>query len=196
MTRIVAGSAGGRRLATPTGAATRPTSDRVREGLFSSLESLRGSLQGARFLDLYAGSGAVGLEALSRGASQAVLVEHDRRAAQTIARNASTLDLRSADVVVSRVEHHLPRATPAPFDVVFIDPPYAMPGGEIDELVTVLLDRGWLAPNAVVVLERSRRDDAPRWPPGVEEVQQRRYGDTLLWYGRRNTDPVADAPLG
>jgi 16S rRNA (guanine966-N2)-methyltransferase len=193
VTRIVAGSAGGRRLASLVGAATRPTSDRVREALFSTLESMRGSLQGARFLDLYAGSGAVGLEALSRGASQAVLVEHDRRAAQTIRRNASTLGLLSADVVVSRVEHHLHRASPVPYDVVFIDPPYALPGQAVDTVVMVLLHRGWLGPDAVIALERSRRDEAPRWPGGLEQVQQRRYGDTLLWYGRRSVDPAADA---
>lgn len=182
-------------MATPTGAATRPTSDRVREALFSTVESLRGSLQGARFLDLYAGSGAVGLEALSRGASQAVLVEHDRRAARAITGNAKALGLRSADVVVDRVEHFLRGGKPAHFDVVFMDPPYALPGREIEQLVKALLGRGWVGPDAVVVLERSRRDAAPRWPSGVEEIQHRRYGDTLLWYGRRNMDPAADAPL-
>lgn len=187
MTRIVAGSAGGRHLATPTGAATRPTTDKVREALFSTLESLmRGSLEGACFLDLYAGSGAVGLEALSRGASRAVLIERDRRAAQAIRRNATTLGLLAATVMVDRVERHLREATPAPFDVVFIDPPYALPGRVVDEVVAVLLDRGWLVRQAVVVMERSRRDDAPRWPDGIRQVQQRRYGETLLWYGRRS----------
>src|SRR5215218_7676192 len=110
MTRIISGAAGGRRLATPSGPATRPTTDRVREALFSSIESWCGSLQGLRFLDLFAGSGAVGLEAWSRGAGVVTLVESDRRTARLIADNARTLGFAKADVVSGKVSHVL--ATP------------------------------------------------------------------------------------
>ncbi len=196
MTRIVAGSAGGRRLTTSRGATTRPTTERVREALFSTLESLMAeSLQDTRFLDLFAGSGAVGLEALSRGASRSVLVEHDREAVRLIRHNATALGLLDAAVVADRVEHHLRTATASAFDVAFLDPPYAVEVSEVDAVVALLLGRGWLAPSAVVVLERSRRDTAPTWPSGVRHVHERRYGDTVLWYGRHSADPAPD-PAG
>ena len=119
MTRIIGGAAGGRRITTPRGAATRPTSDRVREALFSAIESWCGSLHGLRFLDLYAGSGAVGLEAWSRGAGVVTLVEQDRRTAALIADNARTIGCASADVVTGSVHATLHRPPSAPYDVAF-----------------------------------------------------------------------------
>ena len=168
MTRIVAGLARGRRLAVPpTG--TRPTSDRAREGLFSSL----GDLDGARFLDLYAGSGAVGLEALSRGASYVLLVEKDPRAAAVLRRNVEVVGLPGAEVRAASVS----AVGETGFDVVFADPPY-----------TAAVDLEWLVaraiPGGVVVVERSSRDAPLEWPPGVEPLRERRYGEGTLWYGR------------
>jgi len=188
VTRIVAGSVGGRRIRTPRGAVTRPTSERVREALFSTLESLLGSLEGVRFLDLFAGSGAVGLEAVSRGASQAVLVEQDRPTAALITRNAHDLGLHTVTVVPYRVDHYLRTAPVDAFDVVFCDPPYALPGAELHGVVDVVVTRRWLAAGAVVALERSRHDTEPMAWEGLHEVRQRRYGDTVLWYGRASVN--------
>ncbi|HSP37598.1 MAG TPA: 16S rRNA (guanine(966)-N(2))-methyltransferase RsmD [Frankiaceae bacterium] len=180
MTRIVAGLAGGRRLSVPAGRRTRPTSERAREGLFSSL----GDLSGARFLDLFAGSGAVGLEALSRGASAATLVESDAGALRVLRSNATGLGLPGVDVRPSSVERFLDelveRDEPGePYDVVFLDPPYAL---DIDPV----LRRALVAIGDVVVVERATRDGAPTWPDGVVGDKVRRYGDTALWYGRRS----------
>src|SRR3990170_2099724 len=124
MTRIIGGTAGGRRLETPRGQTTRPTSDRVREALFSAIEARTGSLDGLRFLDLYAGSGAVGLEAWSRGAGVVTLVEQDRRTANLIVGNARTLGFSRANVVAASVAGALQRPPAAPYDVAFLDPPY------------------------------------------------------------------------
>jgi 16S rRNA (guanine966-N2)-methyltransferase len=185
MSRIVAGEARGRRLVVPDGRETRPTSDRVREALFASLEADIGSLAGCRVLDLYAGSGAVGLEALSRGATSAVLVEANRRVAQIIRQNLRTVGLPGAEVLTTKVER-LVAAPPAErhaFDVVFLDPPYAMTDEEVARVLTSLLTRGWLTPGAVVVLERSTRSGDFGWPDGFVADRMRRYGDTALWYG-------------
>src|SRR6188472_951973 len=127
MTRIIGGRVGGRRIATPRGVSTRPTSDRVREALFSVIESWCGSLSGLRFLDLYAGSGAVGLEAWSRGAGVVTLVEQDRRTASMISANARDLGFKRAHVVTAAVSGTLARPPSAPYDVAFLDPPYAHP---------------------------------------------------------------------
>jgi len=136
-------------------------------------------------LDLYAGSGAVGLEALSRGARHALLVEADPRAAGTIRSNVAALGLAErAEVARDRVERLLEHRTPAPFDVVFADPPYDLPDEELDAVLTRLVDRGWLAPGAVVVVERSSRGRAPLWPDSLAPLQHRRYGEGTLWYGR------------
>ena len=186
--RIIAGAARGRPLAAPPGRDTRPTSDRAREGLFSTLESLRGrSWEGARVLDLYAGSGAVGLEALSRGAAAAVLVETDVRAAAVIRRNAESLGLPGARVVVDRVERFLAGPATA-YDVVFADPPYALAEEIVTRMLAAVLP--WLADVAVVVVERSTKAPEPAWPAGVERVQQRKYGDGTLWYGRAVEPPA------
>ena len=183
MTRIIGGTAGGRRLETPRGQTTRPTSDRVREALFSAIESRTGSLDGLRFLDLYAGSGAVGLEAWSRGAGVVTMVEQDRRTAALIARNAATLGFSRARVVATSVASFLASPPAAPYDVVFADPPYPMSDQDVDADLVALVDHGWLVPGALVVVERAAKRTVVTWPPGLEEDRTRRYGETTLWYG-------------
>lgn len=184
MTRIVGGSAGGRRLAVPSGRDTRPTSDRAREALFSALEAMTGGLQGLVVLDLFAGSGAVGLEALSRGAARALLVESDPKAVRVVRDNVAALGLRGAQVLARPVAAVLAGAAPEPFDVVFADPPYAFPAAELAELLAAAQRRGWVADDAVVVVERASRDPAWRWPEGLQPERDRRYGEATLWYGR------------
>lgn len=179
MTRIVAGAFGGRRLGVPAGRRTRPTSDRAREGLFSSL----GDLTGARFLDLFAGSGAVGLEALSRGAASATFVESDAGALRVLRANVAALAHPGALVVGDRAERFLDGRDGATlegrFDIAFLDPPYAL------DVAAVLAACAPLVTD-VVVVERATRDGSPAWPDGVAGDRARRYGDTTLWYGRRS----------
>lgn len=189
MTRIIGGSAGGRRINTPRGAHTRPTSDRVREALFSAVESWCGSLHGLRFLDLYAGSGAVGLEAWSRGAGVVTLVEQDRRTAALISGNARTLGFARANVVAAPVAGTLRRSPTAPYDVAFLDPPYPAPEEAVAGDLSALEAHGWLVPGALVVVERSSRSPEPAWPPGFTEIRQKRYGETVLWYGHAASLP-------
>ena len=178
MTRVIGGVAGGRRIAVPpTG--TRPTSDRVREALFSLLEA-RGAIEDAEVLDLYAGSGALGIEALSRGASTAVLVERDPRACATIQSNVGVAGVQGALVRRSAVSAYLKR-TPGPVDLVFVDPPY---GDGIDEVVA-LLPR-WTRADALVVVERDARSAAPTWPEGLVAEQPRAYGETVLHLATRD----------
>lgn len=174
MTRIIAGTHRGRQLAVPPGAVTRPTSDRAREGMFSSLQSLL-DLEGAAVLNLYAGSGALGLEALSRGAASATLVESDERALAVLRRNTEALGL-PAVVVGLEVERFL-AGTPEPYDLVLLDPPYDL---EIDLAALV----PWAA--GVVVVERRSRGPQLTWPAGLEAVRSRRYGEATLWYGSRS----------
>ncbi|WP_030527939.1 16S rRNA (guanine(966)-N(2))-methyltransferase RsmD [Phycicoccus jejuensis] len=186
MTRIIAGTHGGRTLRTPPGAGTRPTSDRVREALFSALEA-RGAVRGAHVLDLYAGSGALGLEAVSRGARSCVLVESDRRAATVIAANVASLALRGVRVVPTTVASALAGEPGAegPADLVLLDPPYDV--GE-DALASVLerLADGWLGDDGLVVVERSSRSPEPAWPTGLERVgKPRKYGETTVWLAER-----------
>ncbi len=190
MTRIVAGSLGGRRIQAPPGVGTRPTADRVREALFSRLESLVGGLDGCRFLDLYAGSGAVGLEAVSRGARTVVLVESDRRAARVARANIDVLAVADrVRLLTGRVEQLLARPANAlanlPADVVFADPPYVLGSERLRAVLEQGATNGWLAAGAVVVVERPTRDGPWRQPAGFDDVGERRYGETTLWYGRR-----------
>ncbi|QGN50271.1 16S rRNA (guanine(966)-N(2))-methyltransferase RsmD [Micromonospora sp. WMMD558] len=187
MTRIVAGTLGGRRIAAPPGAGTRPTSDRVREALFSAVQA-EVDLDGARFADLYAGSGAVGLEALSRGAEHVLLVESDPRAARVIRENVAALRAGSAVRLVTGKVGTVLGAGPDgdPYDVVFADPPYSVPDEEVSAMLRALVDQGWLAPDALVVVERSSRTGAVDWVQGVTGERSRRYGETTLWYGRRS----------
>ncbi len=191
MTRIIAGAARGRRLKVPPDA-TRPTADRVREALFSAIESRLGSLSGAHVADLYAGSGAVGLEALSRGAAHALLVERDRRALEVVKANIATVDLPGAAAVGQDVVR-LVSAPPAggaraPYDLVYVDPPYDHDDTEVEGVLAGLAQHGWLGDGALVLVERSRRGAGFLWPDGYEPERDRAYGDTLvraaLWYGR------------
>jgi 16S rRNA (guanine966-N2)-methyltransferase len=183
MTRIIGGSAGGRRISAPIGQHTRPTTDRVREALFSSIEAWCGSLQGLRFLDLYAGSGAVGLEAWSRGAGVVTLVESDRRTARLIEQNARALGFAKANVVAAAVSSTLTKPPSAPYDVAFLDPPYPLDETALAEDLASLGGDSWLVPGAMVVVERSSRSPEPAWPNGIEGERSRRYGETTLWYG-------------
>ena len=192
MTRVIAGTAGGRRLSVPAGRDTRPTSDRAREGLFATVQAIRGPLTGASVLDLYAGSGAVGLEALSRGAARALLAESDPRAVRVIRANVAALGLTGASVAADRVERVLARGPATQqaggegdgrFGVVFADPPYAMAGELVTAMLTALLEAGWLTPGALVVVERSTRSGPVHWPEGYTGDRARRYGEATLWYG-------------
>jgi 16S rRNA (guanine966-N2)-methyltransferase len=182
MTRIIGGKAGGRRIATPRGVNTRPTSDRVREALFSAIESWCGSLTGLRFLDLYAGSGAVGLEAWSRGAGVVTLVEQDRRTASMISANARDLGFPKAHVVTGSVATVLARHPTAPYDVAFLDPPYAHGESDVAANLRALRDHGWLVPGALVVVERGSHGAEPTWPEGFDDRREKKYGETVLWY--------------
>ncbi|MYT20502.1 16S rRNA (guanine(966)-N(2))-methyltransferase RsmD [Streptomyces sp. SID7760] len=184
MTRVIAGSAGGRRLTVPPGTGTRPTSDRMREGLFSTWESLHG-IEGARVLDLYAGSGAVGLEALSRGAAHALLVEPEAKAAKAIRDNIKAVGLPGAEFRAGKAEQvvAVPHG-PDPYDVVFLDPPYAVGHDDLGEILLTLRANGWLTDDALVTVERSTRSGAFPWPEGFEPLRSRKYGEGTLWYGR------------
>ncbi|MFF8034274.1 MULTISPECIES: 16S rRNA (guanine(966)-N(2))-methyltransferase RsmD [unclassified Streptomyces] len=186
MTRVIAGAAGGRRLAVPPGQGTRPTSDRAREGLFSTWQSLLGGpLDGARVLDLYAGSGAVGLEALSRGAGHVLLVEADARAVRTVRENVKSLRLPGAEVRSGKAEQIIRTAPPQePYGIVFLDPPYAVPDGDLREILLTLRSQGWLTEEALVTVERSTRGGEFGWPAGFEAIRARRYGEGTFWYGR------------
>ncbi|MBA0051787.1 16S rRNA (guanine(966)-N(2))-methyltransferase RsmD [Streptomyces sp. AJS327] len=186
MTRVIAGAAGGRRLAVPPGSGTRPTSDRAREGLFSSWEAqLAGGVRGKRVLDLFGGSGAVGLEALSRGAAHVLLVEADARAVRTIRENVRAVRLPGAEVRHGRAARVVTEEDPvAPYDVVFLDPPYALADDDLREILLTLLARHWIEETALVTVERGTRGGEFHWPEGFVAVRSRRYGEGTLWYGR------------
>lgn len=176
MTRIIGGTAGGRQIAVPpTG--TRPSTDRVREALFSALDA-RGAIEDAEVLDLFAGSGALGIEALSRGASTAVLVERDPRACAVIQSNVGVAGVRGALVRRSAVDAYL-RRTPGPVDLVFVDPPYGDPVDSVNQVLARL--PRWTRRDAVVVVERDSRSPAPVWPEGLEPDDPRTYGETTLY---------------
>ena len=229
MARVIAGQAGGRRLAVPAGRDTRPTSDRAREGLFASMASIVGPLAGLRLLDLYAGSGAVGLEALSRGAAHVLLVESGAAAVRVIRANVTAIGLPGARVLADRVERVLVRGPdtgtpgtpassapagsapadgapadsapadgmPAGYDIVFADPPYAMADNDVTRMLRALADHGWLAGQALVIVERATRSGALSWPDGYVADRVRRYGEATFWYGRRaGTDHGLSAFIG
>jgi 16S rRNA (guanine966-N2)-methyltransferase len=182
----------------------------AREGLFASVLAILGSLAGASVLDLYAGSGAVGLEALSRGAADVLLIESDARAAEVIRRNIAATGLPGARLVCDRVERALRRGPAShglpipeqsggglpipeqrgggPCLLVFADPPYSAADDEIEAMLAILSCCGWLAPDALIVLERDARSGSVVWPPGYAHDRSRRYGETMLWYGRRSGD--------
>ena len=191
MTRIISGKVGGLRLQTPSGSGTRPTSDRVREALFSRLEHLD-VVAGAAVLDLYAGSGALGLEAASRGASTVLLVEADRAAAAVARRNAGLTGIPGISVRPVTVERALAANPPAPFDLVFIDPPYDIGEEVLGFVLGALVTQHWLSERALIVVERSARSPEPRWPDELEHEGERRYGETKIWFaGVRESDDVA-----
>ncbi len=181
MTRIIAGFAGSITLAVP-GYGTRPTSDRVREAIFSALEA-RGAIHGMRVLDLYSGSGALGLEAASRGAAHVTLV--DRIAATSRDNAARVLKQAPKDappIVVATgqpVQAFLNSALDT-WDLVFMDPPYDFGLPEIVHNLEALAHR--LSPGAIVVLERSSRTPAPEWPAGISLERRKDYGDTTLYW--------------
>lgn len=185
MTRIVAGAAKGRRLTVPS-RGTRPTSERAREALFNSLRA-HVEVDGAHVLDLFAGSGAVGLEALSRGAATVTFVESDRRAADVVQRNVAAVGLPGARLVRRPVAAYLQTDPDRRFGLVFADPPYDLADDRLAEVLELLACGGWLADDAVVVIERSARGTEPPWPEGIALVTQRRYGEGVLWYGRRQS---------
>lgn len=187
MTRIVAGSAGGRAIEVPrTG--TRPTSERVREALFARLEHY-GVVEGARVLDLCAGSGALGLEAASRGADEVSLVDSSRPAIQTCQRNARALGLSGIRASGAKAATYLAGPAGAPVDLVLLDPPYDMAEADLTAILAPLARTGdpWLAPGSVVVVERSSRSPEPAWPPGLRRFSSKRYGETLLWFAEPET---------
>ena len=179
--RIVAGAARGRRLTVPPGDAVRPTLDRVREALFSSLAPL---LPGASVLDGFAGSGALGLEARSRGAAHVTLVEQERRALAAVQRNVEAVGLDGTTVVAGDVLRLAASgALPgAPFDLVLLDPPYALGEGPLGVLLTDLVPL--LAPDATVVVERAHPGPGPSWPAALRPDPPRRYGSTALHRAR------------
>jgi 16S rRNA (guanine966-N2)-methyltransferase len=182
MTRLISGVAGGRRLKVPP-SGVRPTGDRARVALFNSLSTLV-DLDGAAVLDLYAGSGALGLEALSRGARTVVLVESGPRVLPVLRANLESVGLPGGRVVAGSVPTVVAGPPPARFDVVLADPPYDTPLTEVLGVLTSLAGGGWLAPEAVVVVERSAREEPWEWPTPFAGLRDRRYGEALLRYGR------------
>lgn len=184
MPRIIAGSAGGRRLAAPRGASTRPTADRVKEALFSSL----GPMTGLVVLDLFAGSGGLGIEALSRGAIGASFIEHDRRAINVIRENltvagaTASADVHEIDAArFCTSPETFARAVAPPYDLVLLDPPYAMSHDEIVGLLTALVTARAVNTSARLVIERDR-DAQDGSIPGFAHVKDKRYGETTLRY--------------
>ncbi|MDI1290330.1 MAG: 16S rRNA (guanine(966)-N(2))-methyltransferase RsmD [bacterium] len=188
MTRIIAGTARGRRLAVPA-TGTRPTTDRVREALFSSLDSELAASgrtwSQIRVLDLFAGTGALGLESLSRGAASAILVEKSRASAGVLAANAAAVGAAGAQVVIRDAWQvaSLP-VVDSGADLCFVDPPYEWPADDVRELLASLLTAGWLARDAIIVVERDSKDRKAPIPETWPEPRRRPYGDTVLWYGQ------------
>ena len=183
MPRIIAGSAKGRKIGAPEGTATRPTSDRAREALFSALNSQLTSWAGRRFLDLYAGSGAVGLEAASRGASAVVLVESHAPALTALRSNIALLGFTSTSVVASSVERFA-QLPAEPFDVIFADPPYDTGSSAVQSALENLLANGAAKAGTIVVVERSKRDTTWTWPEPITGLRNKSYGEATFWYGQ------------
>jgi 16S rRNA (guanine966-N2)-methyltransferase len=184
MSRIIAGAAGGTPLASVPGSLTRPTTDRVKEALFSRLDAFD-VISGARVLDLYAGSGSLGVEGGSRGAGTVDLVEFDAKASGVCQRNADLVNGVMGRKVVtvhrSKVESFLERASlDNSWDLVFLDPPYPLDEPALAAVLAKL--NAHLAPAAVVVVERSSRSPEPEWPEGMERFAEKKYGETRLWF--------------
>ncbi len=185
--RIIAGVAKGRTLSSVAGA-TRPTSDRAREGLFSSLLSDYGDFLGLNVLDLFSGSGAIGLEALSRGASVVHAVEKNESACKTISRN-SDLVTKSAvagvfHLYAMSVARFLENPPLVKYDIVYIDPPYDFSDSEIDKCLVDLCSGGFLKEDALVAVERANKSTVLKWPIGYTVLRERKYGQALIYYGK------------
>lgn len=188
MSRIIAGTAKGRRLETPKGDHTRPTTDRTREALFSALvnwfdtvdEDAAQHFTGYSVLDLFAGSGAVGLEAANRGAHPVVLVEADRPTAALIQANARHLGVQ-AEVRAAKAQGYVDDTADS-FDLIFMDPPYDVTTEEVERLLASIAG-GVIAERGLVVVERSKRDRAPVWPERFTDTWEKKYGETVLYYG-------------
>lgn len=191
MSRIIAGTAGGTPLVSVPGSLTRPTTDRVKEALFSRLDAF-GIIAGARVLDLYAGSGSLGVESGSRGADAVDLVEFEAKASSVCQRNADlingVLGRKAVTVHRSKVESFLERTLETDsWDLVFLDPPYPLDEPALSAVLGKLADH--LAPSAVVVVERSSRSPEPAWPAGLERFAERKYGETRLWFAEPSVLP-------
>ena len=202
MSRIIAGAAGGTPLTTVPGSLTRPTTDRVKEALFSRLDAFN-VITGARVLDLYAGSGSLGVESGSRGAQAVDLVESDARASSVCQRNADlvngVLGRKAVTVHRSKVEPFLDRAAEtAVWDLVFLDPPYPLEEVALQAALQKLAPH--LSPAAVVVVERSSRSPEPQWPETLARFAEKKYGETKLWYAEPfvpdaiDGDDIPEAP--
>lgn len=184
--RIIAGSAKGRNLATPAGV-TRPTSDRTREGIFSSLESEIGTCEGISFLDLYGGTGAVGLEALSRGAADVVVIEKDVKAANVCKEN---YELVKSDTYGKFAVHRMSvdaylemdHSSDMKFDVIYLDPPYDFSNGTIEKVLLKIIEKNLLKPDAVVIVERSSRGQPFAWPEALIAKKERKYGEGTVYF--------------
>lgn len=187
VTRIVAGKAGGRRIDVPQ-KGTRPMADRVRESVFGALETVL-DFDGARVLDLYSGSGALGLESLSRGADLATLVEADRNAARLLRRNIDGVGLPGARIEQARVESFLAGTPTEPYDLVFVDPPYALEHEKLQQLLDQL--PRWTEPESLIVMERQSRSPEPAWPPPLRPFRTRVYGGTTVYWGVHG-EPAGD----
>lgn len=178
--RIISGSAKGRVLNSPAGI-TRPTSDRTREGIFSALESEIGSCEAIAFLDLYGGTGAVGLEALSRGASAVVVVEKDVKAAQVCRENyelVQSVTVGKFSVLRMSVDAFLAlEESPIRADVVYVDPPYDLANSALEKILERLASPKHLKDDAIVIVERSSRTEPFTWPHGFQASKERKYGE-------------------
>lgn len=181
MTRIVGGRLAGRRLVTSSGAATRPTSEKVRAAIGNALQAA-GAIDGAAVLDLYAGSGALGFELVSRGADRLVLVEKSRRAQAAIRANLDAVGNPGMTLYPGDAASFALSAG-EPFDIVVADPPYAEPADNVIDVLMRLLTAGRLAPGADIVIERSVRDGEFPWPDPLTADRTKRYGDTIVCYG-------------
>ena len=192
VTRIIAGTKKGHRLRTPAHSATRPTSDRVREAAFSLIadwagtagEAAENMLTGLGFLDLYAGSGAVAIEAASRGAAPVLAVESDSATARLARGNASDTGL-AVTVLAGSAERTVAAQATTAYDVIWADPPYALANDRLTAVVEAALSNGWLAEDGLIVLERSSRDAPPAWPAQVTDSWHRRYGETTLYFATK-----------
>ena len=183
MTRIIGGDFRGRSIKVPD-AETRPTSSRVREAIFSSVEHAVSGLDDLRVLDLFSGSGAFGIESISRGAAEAVLIEKDLRTADTLHSNVANFGIKNARVVIADAFNDVAQKSGrGSFDVVFIDPPYSFEDEQVNTLIGHLAKNDWLNEYAVIVVERGSRSQVI-WPESVEELRKKVYGDTTIWYGQ------------